>query len=101
MQPVSVKRPQRGSYASEPDYLLACLRYLDAKFPGREGQRKRIAAFRRWERETADDDRLRERIRELIERDEWSASDADEWGHLIVAWLARKADPRLRKKETK
>jgi hypothetical protein len=59
---MALKRPKRKHYESEPDFLLACLRYLDAKFPGREGQRKRLVAWERWEREH-DPDALRARIR--------------------------------------
>lgn len=98
---MSIKRPRREAFGSEPDYLLACLRYLDAKYPGREGQRKRLAAFRRWDLEHADEDRLRNRIRELIELDDWTDADADEWQHLTDAWRNRKTDPRSTKEEAK
>lgn len=85
---MSVKRPKRRNYDSEPDFLLACLRYLDAKFPGREGQRKRIAAWARWEREHTPDS-LRKRLVELIDLDDWTAEDAAEFQRLAALWRER------------
>jgi hypothetical protein len=81
---MKLKHPKRERYASEVDYLLACLRFLDAAFPGREGQRKRIAHFERWE--TAPQ-RLRARIGELL-LDDWPLSDEKraELDRLMAAW---------------
>lgn len=103
---MSVKRPKRRNYASEPDFLLACLRYLDAKYPGREGQRKRLVAWRRWEieRDTEPDvESLRARIRELVAIDDLTEDEADELARLSVEWRAwrRNTDPRHDTKETK
>lgn len=85
---MAIKRPKRRHYDSEPDFLLACLRYLDTKFPGREGQRKRLAAWRRWEEEH-DPDVLRSRIRDLVELDEWTDAEAAEFDRLAAAWRTR------------
>lgn len=85
---MSLKRPRRRDYASEPDFLLACLRYLDAKFPGREGQRKRIAAWQRWSAES-DTETLRARIRDLILADNLTDEESAELDELIDAWKAR------------
>lgn len=90
---MSVKRPKRRNYDSEPDFLLACLRYLDAKYPGREGQRKRIAAWERWTLEH-DPDALRARIRELVALDEWTSDEAAEFDRLAEAWRNRARDER-------
>lgn len=88
---MAIKRPKRERYASEPDYLLACLRYLDARYPGREGQRKRVAAWQRWTVEH-DADALRRRIWELFELDPWTDDEADEFDRLARAWKARLSD---------
>lgn len=85
---MAIKRPKRKHYESEPDWLLACLRYLDARYPGREGQRKRVAAWARWEREH-DAEALRARIRELVELDEWTDDEAAEFDRLAAAWRDR------------
>ncbi len=103
---MSVKRPKRRNYESEPDFLLACLRYLDAKYPGREGQRKRLATWRRWEIERdsePDVESLRARLSELIESDDWTEADADEFAQLSIEWREwrRTTDPRHTKKEKK
>lgn len=85
---MAIKRPRRERFVSEPGYLLACLRYLDAKYPGREGQRKRLAAWRRWEL-AHDADFLRSRLRELVELDAMSPEDEAEFDRLAAAWKAR------------
>ena len=82
---MSLKRPKRRDYASDPDWHVACLRYLDAKWPGREGQRKRIAAFARWEAEYSTE-RVRARIADLLEIDDWTAEEADEFDRLAALW---------------
>ncbi|MGW9627633.1 hypothetical protein [Microbacterium sp. NPDC055521] len=86
---MSVKRPRRHRYDSEPAYLLACLRYLDAKYPGREGQRQRVAAWQRWHDEP-DLDALRERIVALIDNDNPTPADDAEFDRLVAAWKARR-----------
>lgn len=85
---MAIKRPRRHRYESEPEFLLACLRYLDAKYPGREGQRKRLTAWRRWDEEH-DVDALRARIRDLVELDEWTDDEAVEFDRLAAAWRNR------------
>lgn len=85
---MGVKRPRRSEYKSEPDYLNACLRYLDAKYPEREEQRKRVAAWMRWEMET--DERLRARIGELILADDLTDAEDDELDRLTDEWKARR-----------
>lgn len=85
---MAIKRPRRDEYGSEPDFLLACLRYLDAKYPGREGQRKRVIAWQRWTLEH-DAEALRARIRELVELDDLTDAEADEFEKLAAAWRAR------------
>lgn len=90
---MAIKRPKRKHYESEPDFLLACLRYLDAKFPGREGQRKRLAAWARWTQEH-DAEALRRRIRDLVELDEWTDGDAAEFDRLVSAWKAQRRSVR-------
>lgn len=90
---MAIKRPKRKHYDSEPDFLLACLRYLDAKFPGREGQRKRVAAWRRWEHENSPD-ALRARLRDLVELDEWTDTEAAEFDVLAAAWRKRARSAR-------
>ena len=90
---MALKRPKRRRYESEPDYLLACLRYLVAKYPGREGQRKREATWRRWTEEP-DADALRRRIGELIQLDDWTSDEAAEFDRLVAAWKARECDTR-------
>lgn len=84
-----LKRPRRDDFESEPDYLIACLRYLDARFPGREGQRKRIAAFERWESSSSTPERMRARLGQLF-MDEWPLSDEKraELDRLVAAWNA-------------
>ena len=94
---MAIKRPKRRHYESEPNFLLACLRYLDAKYPGREGQRKRVAAWARWERESAverNPNALRDRIRDLVELDEWTDDEAAEFGRLAAAWRNRARNVR-------
>lgn len=90
---MAIKRPRRHRYESEPDFLLACLRYLDTKYPGREGQRKRLATWRRWNEEH-DDAALRARILELIELDALSPDEDDELDRLIALWKAQRASVR-------
>lgn len=85
---MAIKRPRREQYASEPDFLLACLRYLDTKYPGREGQRKRVIAWQRWTLEH-DTEALHARIRELVALDEWTADEAAEFDRLAAAWRSR------------
>lgn len=85
---MAIKRPKRHNYESEPAFLLACLRYLDAKYPGREGQRKRLVAWQRWTQEN-DADALRSRIRELVKLDEWTDAESDEFDRLAAAWRSR------------
>lgn len=85
---MALKRPRQRNYDSEPDFLLACLRYLDAKYPGREGTRKRVAAWQRWNEEH-DADVLRSRLRELVELDAMSPADEAEFDRLAAAWKAR------------
>lgn len=82
---MGLKRPRRADFASDPEWHVACLRYLDAKWPGREGQRKRIAAFARWDAEHSTE-RVRTRLRELVEIDDWTAEQADEFDRLAAAW---------------
>lgn len=86
---MSLKRPRRHNYDSEPDFLIACLRYLDAKHPGRKGQGKRIAAWNRWSVES-DVESLRIRIRDLILADELTPGESDELDRLIADWKALK-----------
>lgn len=83
---MTIKRPKRDSYPSEPDFLIACLRYLDAKHPGREGQRRRVAAWKRWS-EQPDTDALRDEIRDLVMLDR-SLTEAEEVAllELVAAW---------------
>lgn len=90
---MSVKRPRRRNYESEPDFLLACLRYLDAKYPGREGQRRRIAAWRRWEIERdAEPDVAR--LRELIALDALTDAEADEFDRLAAEYREHRRNNR-------
>lgn len=84
---MSLKRPRRHNYGSEPDFLNACLRYLDAKWPAREDYRHRIAAWNRWSAES-DAESLRARIRDLILADELTAEESDELDRLIHDWKA-------------
>lgn len=83
---MSIKRPKRENYPSEPDFLIACLRYLDAKHPGREGQRRRVAAWKRWNGEHSTD-ALRDQIRDLVMLDR-SLTEAEEVEllDLVAAW---------------
>ncbi|MFS0794587.1 hypothetical protein [Microbacterium sp. 1P10AE] len=85
---MSLKRPRRRDYGSEPDWLNACLRYLDAKWPAREDFRKRIAAWQRWSVES-DTETLRARIRDLILADTLTDEESAELDELIDAWKAR------------
>jgi hypothetical protein len=113
---MSVKRPKRAEYESEPAYLTACLKYLDLRYPGVDGQRKRIVAFTRWSAETAkaetiaqhaaetraldvpigraafdpgDRSRMRRQIVELVTIDRpWTAHEADEIARLTAALRA-------------
>jgi hypothetical protein len=81
-----IKRPRRADYASEPDFLIACLKYLDAKFPGREGQRQRVAKWRRMS-ERHDADVLRDRIRELVMLDTpFTDAEEVEFLELVADW---------------
>ena len=96
---MSVKRPKRRNYDSEPDFLMACLRYLDAKFPGREGQRKRIAAWARWEREH-DPEAILPRIRELLRCDDLTPSEDAELDRLMDAWKTLRRNARPTRKAT-
>ncbi|MEV8265847.1 hypothetical protein AB0P00_17050 [Microbacterium sp. NPDC077057] len=85
---MAIKRPKRKQYESEPEFLLACLRYLDAKYPGREGERKRLTVWQRWEGER-EPDALRARIRDLVELDDWTDAEAAEFDRLAAAWRNR------------
>ena len=83
---MAIKRPKRKRYPSDVEWHLACLRYLDAKYPGREGQRKRVVAFARWTTEQ-DADLLRARIRELMLLDRPLTDDEDaDLLDLIAQW---------------
>lgn len=84
---MALKRPHRRDYDSEPDWLNACLRYLDAKWPAREDYRHRIAAWKRWDAES-DVEKLRSRIRDLILADDLTAEESDELDRLIHDWKA-------------
>lgn len=97
---MGIKRPKRKKYASEPDYLLACLRYLDAKYPGRKGQRERLAAFRRWDSEFAHE-RVIGRLRELIALDrDFTAAEQAEFNELTTVYLQQRRDNRSKEKKT-
>lgn len=83
---MGIKRPKRRDYKSEPHYLIASLRYLDAKYPGRVGQRKRVAAWRRWNEEH-DADVLRDRIRDLVLLDRpFTDAEEAEFLELVATW---------------
>lgn len=99
---MSVKRPKRRNYESEPDFLLACLRYLDAKYPGREGQRKRLAAWQRWEIERDAEPDIA-RLRELVALDDLTDAEAAELARLSTEYVEwrRITNPRHTKKEKK
>lgn len=88
---MSIKRPRREQYASEPAWLNACLRYLDAKYPEREQYRERIAAFERWEAEH-DLEAMRARIGELMATTDWTTEEADEFDRLATAWKTRRTN---------
>lgn len=95
---MGIKRPKRRKYASEPDFLLACLRYLDAKYPGRKGQRKRLVAFARWDAE-AEPERVIARMRELIELDRpFTPAEDVEFDELVVAYRAQRKANRSKEK---
>jgi hypothetical protein len=91
---MKIKHPKRERYASEVDYLIACLRFLDAAFPGREGQRKRIARFQRWE---STPERLRTRLGELLLADgPLTGENRAEFDRLLAAWQALPDDVQQR-----
>ncbi len=80
---MALKRPRRRDYDSEPEWLNACLRYLDAKWPAREDQRKRVQAFARWDAEASiEPARVIERLRELIVRDDLTPDEEAEFERL-------------------
>ena len=99
---MSVKRPRRRNYESEPAYLNACLRYLDAKYPRRDQIRKRIAAWQRWEIERDDEPDVA-RLRELVALDDLTDDEAAELARLSTEYVEwrRTTNPRHDKKETK
>lgn len=79
-------RPRRGDFASEPEYLIACLVYLDHAFPERVQKRERAAEFARLEME-ADIDRVVARIRDLLRLDEWDEAQQEEGDRLMAIYL--------------
>ncbi|AZC14563.1 hypothetical protein DT073_13355 [Microbacterium sp. ABRD28] len=76
------ERPRRVDYRSDPDFLVACLVWLDHTFPKR---RKRIAEWQRLERES-DVDYVRERLRELLALDESTEEEDAEFARLAAVW---------------
>lgn len=94
---MAVKRPKRRHYESEPDFLIACLRYLDARHPGLEGQRKRAAAWQRWAEEH-DPAGVRSRIRELLRVDDLTPDEDAELDRLIAAWKTLRHNARPTRK---
>lgn len=80
-------KPRRSEFDNEPDFLVACLEWLDYTFPerGRAGQSARVAEWRRLEAST-DREAVRARIRALIARDDWSTDDAAEFDQLAATW---------------
>lgn len=95
------QKPHRADFDTEPEYLVACLEWLDYSFPerGRNGRSARIAEWRQLEAD-ADLERTRSRLGELIELDDWTPDDAAEFDELAASWRSSRTS-RNRHTETK
>lgn len=86
---MGLKRPRRREFDSEPAWLMACLRYLDAKHP--ESRVLRARAFARWDAQDATDPaRVIKRLRELIVLDDLTPEQEAEFERLAEMYREHK-----------
>lgn len=91
------RKPHRADFDSEPDFLLACLEWLDYSYPERgRDQSARIAEWRELD-EAAEFERVRARLRELHALDEWTDDDEAEFDVLAEAWKTARRNMREKK----
>lgn len=81
------RKPHRADFNAEPEFLVACLEWLDYSFPerGRSDRSARIAEWRQID-VAASLERTRLRLRELIELDDWTPGEATEFDELAATW---------------
>ncbi|MBZ4488026.1 hypothetical protein LQ938_11900 [Microbacterium sp. cx-55] len=95
------ERPSGAQFASEPEFLVASLVWLDYTYPQRVQQRERI---RQWDllREETELEALAARIRDLLAIDDvWTEDQQDEGDRLLAEYLERCAAARARKQQMK
>lgn len=97
--PHKPQRPRRVDFGSDPEYLVACLVWLDHTYPERVQHRERIAEYARLELE-ADEQRVIARIHELLKIDEWDEGQQEEGDRLAALYLEYRRQARLQKEKS-
>jgi hypothetical protein len=89
------RRPYRSEYETEPEWLHACMAWLDHTFPKRVQQQRRIQEWAALYEE-GQVAAIVTRIRDLLDIAEWTPEQKEEADRLCAEYLSGRAAARAR-----